>query len=36
MHIDTDTYEICLFILEKTKNKIAKKTIILFDEIYAF
>jgi len=36
MHIDTDTYETCLFILKKTKSRMAKNSIILFDEIYNF
>jgi len=36
IHIDTDTYETCKFILENTKNKMAKNSVILFDEIYNF
>lgn len=36
MHIDTDIYESAKTILTSTKNKLAKNSIIVFDEIYNF
>ena len=36
IHIDTDTYETCKFILNKTKPYLVDNAIILFDELYNF
>lgn len=36
IHVDTDTYEVAKFILEKTRSKLIKGSIILFDELYNF
>jgi len=36
IHIDTDTYETCKFILNKTKPYLVNNAVILFDELYNF
>lgn len=36
VHIDTDTYETCKFILNKIKPYLVNNSIILFDELYNF
>ena len=36
IHIDTDTYETCKFILDKTKPYLINNSVVLFDELYNF
>jgi len=36
MHIDTDTYSVCKFILETIKKNLDKNAIIVFDELHNF
>ena len=36
VHIDTDTYSTCKFILENIKDRLTKNSIILFDEFYNY
>ena len=36
IHIDTDTYSVCKFILESVKKSLDKNAIIVFDELHNF